>query len=255
MEELHQKPVSDSMTLEEGLLVMLSKLMEMTRLLSKAVVSESTAQMDQCDALSKEVQAQETILTGNLVSGNVRKDLLKGLLRFPYRLERIGDMLESILNCCREKERKGIPFSDKAHAELEQLFAVLLDMMKNLRDAFRAPNRILLEAILAQGNKLGQLVEDFKLAHWERLEAGFCHVEASSMYRDILDSTKHANEYIQKICESLLDLGENRELVNEMMRLSKESCTPGLQARLGSVCEGGGSDAGEILDEKDRGHD
>ncbi len=223
MEELHKESVSKSVPLDEGLMVMISKLMEMTRLLSKAVISGSAAQMDQCEALAKEVHDQEIILTGNLVSANVRKDLLKGLLRLPYRLERIGDMLESILNCCRVKEREGVPFGDKAHAELDQLFAVLQDMMKNLRDAFRTPNRILLEAILAQGKKLGQLVEDFKLAHWERLETGFCHVEASCMYRDILDSTKTADEYIGKMCLSLLELGENEDLVNEMMRLTKES--------------------------------
>jgi len=223
MEELYQEPVSQSVPLGEGLMVMLSKLIEMTRLLSKAVTSGSADQMDQCEALAQEVHDQEAFLTGNLVSGNVRKDLLKGLLRLPYRLERIGDMLESILDCCREKKRKGVRFSDKAHAELEQLFAMLMDMMKNLRDAFRLPNRILLEAILAQGNKLGQLLEDFKLTHWDRLEAGFCHVAASAMYREILDSTKDANEYVQKICLSFLELGENHELITEMVRLSKDS--------------------------------
>ncbi len=223
MEEPYQKPVSSSLPLEEGLVLMVSKLIEMTRLLSKAATSGAAAQMDRCEALGKEVHDQEIILTSNLVSAHVRKDLLKGLLRLPFRLERTGDMLESILTCLRAKKRKGLPFSDKAHAELEQLFAVQMDIMKNLRDAFRVPNRIILEAVLAQCDKVAQMLEEFKLGHWERLEAGFCHVEASSMYREILDSTKTANEYIQKICLSLLDLGENRDLVNEMIRLSKES--------------------------------
>ena len=39
IEKLHEKPVSDSISVQEGLLTMISKLMEMTRLLSKAVQS------------------------------------------------------------------------------------------------------------------------------------------------------------------------------------------------------------------------
>jgi Na+/phosphate symporter len=223
LEELHHRPVSESVSVEEGLMIMLSKLIEMTRWLPDAVANASEARMEQCETLAKEVHEQERILTGHLVSGNVRKDLLKGLLRLPYRLERIGDMLAGIFACCRTKDLQHIPFTDKARGELEQLFAVLLDILKNLRDAFRSPNRVILEAILAQCHKLSQLIEDCKQGHWERLETGFCHVHASSMYRDMLDSTHTANEYVQKTCLSMLELGQNQDLVKEMMRLSKGS--------------------------------
>ena len=90
LEELHQKPVCQDVALEEGLLIMVSKLIEMARLLSKSVVSGSTSQMDRCEALAKEVDEQENLLTQCLVYGNVDKELLKGVIRFPYRLERIG---------------------------------------------------------------------------------------------------------------------------------------------------------------------
>jgi len=206
IEELHQKPASQTLTLEEGLLVMISKLIEMSRLLSKAVVSGSASQMDRCEALGNEVDEQENILTKSLVSGDVDKELLKGVIRFPYRLERMGDMLESILRCCRIKEKRGIPFSDKAHAELDELFDGLMHMLINLRDAFKTPNKTLIEAISADSLKLRNRINDFKLAHWERLEAGICHVEASSVYRDILDSSKTACEYVEKMCETLLEL-------------------------------------------------
>jgi hypothetical protein len=50
------------------------------------------------------------------------------------------------------------------------------------------------------------MFEEFKLAHWERIEAGFCAVEASSVYRDILDSVKSVNEYLVKMTETLQEL-------------------------------------------------
>lgn len=206
IEELHAEPVSEELSLEEGLLIMISKLMEMCRLLSKCVVTGSETQIARCEALAKEVHAQELILTKDLVKSDVRGKFLKGLIRFPYRLERVGDMLESILKCCRAKAGYGTPFSDKAHEEVDQLLNALLEMMTNLRDAFRAPNRLLLETVIAHGKRVNQLVEDFKLAHWERMEAGFSAAETSSMYRDILDSAKSANEYLVKIAETYMEL-------------------------------------------------
>jgi phosphate:Na+ symporter len=206
MEELYKEPVSAKITLEEGVLVMISKLIEGVRLLSKAFVSGSTAQMDRCEALAEDVDEQEDILTKGLVSAQVDRQIVKGVIRFPYRLERIGDMLESMLRCCKIKAKRNIPFSDKAHAELEQLFSMLLNLFTNLRDAFTTPNTVLLENIIADTKKLYEMIEDFKLAHWARLEAGICHVEASSLYRDILDSAKMTGEYVEKMCASLLDL-------------------------------------------------
>ena len=66
-------------------------------------------------------------------------ELPKGLIRFPLRLERIADELDSILTCCRIKARDGIEFSDKAHAELNQMLAIVLDMLENLHDVMTTP--------------------------------------------------------------------------------------------------------------------
>ena len=207
IEELHEKPVFDGLSLEEGLLIMNSKLIEMCRLLSKCFVSGSEKQVEACAALAKDVHDQEKHLTRNLIESKVEHKLLTALIRFPYRFERIGDMLESILNCCRIKAAQGIPFSDKAQGEMEQIFALLIQILTNLRDAIRTPNKVLLESILSDGKRLNELFEECKIAHWKRLEAGFCAIEASSMYRDILDSVKTVDEYLIKMATTLLELG------------------------------------------------
>jgi len=89
---------------------------------------------------------------------------------------------------------------------MDQLFTKLLEMMSNLRDAIRTPNKLILRAIIEDTKEINEMLENFKMAHWVRLEAGFCAVEASSLYRDILDSAKSANEYVCKICETLLEV-------------------------------------------------
>jgi Na+/phosphate symporter len=206
IEQLHTEPVRESISLQEGLLVMVSKLIEMCRLLAKAFITGSETQMKRCEALAREVHEQEKILTKELVASDAKGELLRAMIRFPYRLERVGDLLESTLNCCRSRATHSIPFSDKALAELDGLFTALLGMMNNLRDSLKVPNKVILEAILSDAKRVNQLFEDSKLAHWRRLEAGFCAVEASSMYRDILDSLKSVSEYLVKMTESLLDL-------------------------------------------------
>lgn len=208
LEELHMRRVSEAAHLEEGLLILISKLMEMTRLLSQCMFTGDEAQMDQCAKLADEVHAEEKILTKDLLSAGVRRDLLRGVLRFPFRLERIGDMLENVLNCCRIKARHGVPFSDKANEDLEQLFSALLEMMGNLRDAFSTPHRSLLQNLTSQGENLSRLLEDSRSAHWERVETGVCAPDASSLFRDILDSIRWSSEYLERMCKTLLDMGE-----------------------------------------------
>jgi len=207
LEELHTRPFSESVSLEEGLLIMISKAIEMTRLLSKCIFSGSASQMDTCGALGKEIHQQEKVLTTGLVQSDVKGDLLRGLLHFPFRLERIGDLLEGILKCSRRKVSQGIPLSDKAHAELDQLFEVLLDIMRNLRDAITTPNKVILEYILSRTSKLSGMLEDFQEAHWARLEAGFCSPDAGALYLEMLDSIKEINSYLRKMSNTLLELG------------------------------------------------
>jgi hypothetical protein len=64
LEEFHEKPFSETVALQEGLLIMVSKAIEITRLLSKAVVSGSQAQMNKCEALAKDVHEQEKVQPG-----------------------------------------------------------------------------------------------------------------------------------------------------------------------------------------------
>jgi Na+/phosphate symporter len=207
LEEFHEKPFSESVALQEGLLIMVSKIVEMTRLLSKCLVSGSRAQMEACELLGKDVHEQEKALTKNLLASGV-KTRLSDVIRFPYRLERVGDLLENILKCCRIKARDGIPLGDAALAELDQIFKLLVDMLVNLRDAFLTTNRFLVEHILNNGKKLSQALQDARLAHWERLERGFTAPQASSLFLDILDSVTGVNEYIAKMCDRLVVLAE-----------------------------------------------
>lgn len=207
LQELYRQPFSESFTVEKGVLVTISKIIEMTKLLAKYVHSGSEAQFHDSASLAREVHAQERVLTRHILESGVKGAVLKGLLRFPYRLERVGDLQESILNAFHTKAKQGIPLNDKAHAELDRLFTLLAEILTNLRDAFVAPNKVLLDHIVDQTKQLSQLLDDFRLSHWERVEGGFCHAQATSMYLQVLDAFKATNEYVIKMTETLLGFG------------------------------------------------
>jgi Na+/phosphate symporter len=207
IEDLHGKPVSSSLSFEDGLPIMMAKILEMTRLLSRCLFSGSKAQMRACEGLAKEIHVLEKVLTRSVLSYGEHPELVKGLLRLPFRMERIGDMLESILNCCRVRAEQGVPISAKGCSELDQLFSVLLAMMAPLRDAFVSPEQELLEHVVSRTKDLRRMLREFRSAHWTRLAAGLCTPEGSSLYLDLFDSIKSINEYLQKIGITLLEMG------------------------------------------------
>lgn len=208
LEELRRIQVSESSTLQDGLLNMMDKVIEMTDLLSKSAVAGDRTGAERCEHLYGEINRDEQVLTKNLVSAGIGVHAMKGVVRFPYRLKRIGDLLDVISRCCRYRSDGAIPLTDKAKLELDQIFNILLGMMGYLRDGFVSPRHALLTDIAKRGKTLSEILEYFRSEHWERVEAGKCAPEASSMYREILDSIKWTNEYLEKMSQDLLRLGE-----------------------------------------------
>lgn len=208
--EIFESPPQDITCLEEGLLVMISKLIEINRLLRKCLIIFDPVKAEKCESLAQEIHDEEKKLTGDIVcSPTTTGAILKALVLFPGRLERVGDFLESILNVARIKSRDAIPFSDKANAELNESFDLMNDMLKNFRDLIATRNRDLLDHVRAEQKKIGQLTVDFGLAHEDRLVGGLCTPKASSLYLDVLDSIKSANQNVSALTESLAQLAES----------------------------------------------
>jgi len=207
MEELHQRPVSEALTLEEGMLIMLSKLIEMTRLIRISFSGVSEDKISAAKELGDEVHRLEKILTEELACALTEPpEICRAVILFPAHLERIGDFLESILNCCKIRCRDGIPFTEKAVAEIDAMFLTLLDNMKNFRDAFIRPNKVLLEYVTSECKKLDQTCQDLQLKHVEDLLNGSTAPRSSSLYLDILESTQSINRHLESMASEMLTL-------------------------------------------------
>jgi Na+/phosphate symporter len=212
VETMHNRPVSGSVGVTEGLMIMISKVAEIARLLSRRFSGSLDSEPQTSLRLAGEVHEQSQILTKALVSLQVEEQLFNRLIRFPFRLERVGRMLETILECYRTKALAEITFSENAHREQEQIFALLLDILINLRDALQNPSKQALLAILLQGKRLEEMIREFAGAHWQRVKSGTCAVKASTVMCEILDSAKWANQYVMEMASNLLELGKPQGL-------------------------------------------
>lgn len=217
----------DDLSVEDGLLAMIGGVEDMTRLLPGCMVSCNSSQMDACEEVAQEVRRQAKSLTRKMVASIMAGESPRSLVRFPLRLERIADELDSVLTCCRIKARDRIEFSLKAHSEMDQVFAIILDTLINFADVISAPNSLILRHILSQGDKVSKRLQEARLGHWFRLENGECTPESGSLFLDVLDSLKSSNEYIHKMAADLLAVtGANDNPLWPHGERSQESAPP-----------------------------
>lgn len=204
LEELYQHPISESFTLEEGLLVMLSKLVEMTRLVRISFEGSSQDGIKNCETLADEVHQQEKLLTGNLACTITDyPDMCRAVILFPGQLERIGDYLESILNCCKIMTRESIPLSDKNISEIGEALQTVQQLLSDLRDIIIAPNKHLIQHVISQSEALDQKCQEMQLSHVDRLLEGSTAPKASSLYLDILESIQSIKRHIKEMAKSI----------------------------------------------------
>ncbi len=209
IEELHERPVSSTLTLEEGLLVMVSKLIEMTRLIHEGFTTDSLVRLDACDRLAEEVTEQHKLLLANLsCSALVPPEQCKAFMMFPSHMERVGSLLKNLLEACRIRSQEGMNFSKKANEEVEQMFKSLQDMLVNFRDTLIAPNAFLLDHVASLADSVDQTCQDYELAHVERLLESICAPRSSSVYMNMLDSTKSLSRHVKAMVQKLRELAD-----------------------------------------------
>jgi|GEM_PF-266990 len=215
-EEWHKVPVSEVLGVQQGFLIMISKIIEMARLLSVCILDPSRVRMDQCADYAIQVHKHRKILTADLLSSGWNGELVKDVMPLPFQLEGVAEDFEIVLACCRLKTGEKIMFGSKAQGRLHQSFAVLQDMLTNLLDAFTCYDDLLVQSIITESTDLARLVDDFRSMYRFRDGKSPDQAKATDAYQDILDAVKSANHSVAKICATLLELGASCPISTEV---------------------------------------
>jgi Na+/phosphate symporter len=165
------------------------------RELARAFSHYDRAALGRAEGLAARVHAAERGLTA---------DLLRTPWAFvPGHLERIGDQAETILRCVGIILDQGVPFSDRAVGEVEDLLDRAAELMRLVRDALATRSRALLRVVAQKSTGLAARANRYAEAHEARLVEGVCLPQASSLFLAIVDSLRAIDFHVREIARRI----------------------------------------------------
>jgi len=110
---------------------------------------------------------------------------------------------DALINKMEKKVEANVLFTNKAMAEIEELFTTMHAQFIDTRDYIATKNQHLKKAIKSSDEKLIELSEKYDLVHQQRLITGICMPKASYFYIDITQSIRRISRALTKFSEKL----------------------------------------------------
>jgi len=115
----------------------------------------------------------------------------------------IGVALENLIDKMETKLQLKILFSEKAIAEIKELYTILEKQFRDIKDYVSTGNPTLKAEVKADWEKIYKLIDEYAVFHQNRLITGVCVPQASYLYLDIVDSIKRTSrgllDFIEKV--------------------------------------------------------
>lgn len=169
-----------------------------------------THRFDSLNAAEREgtrLHDEEHALTQQIVHGRADTHLLLEVdqqqLFAPVHLERARDHIELLLQNIRAVIADGIPFTDRARHEVEELVDMAIELLLDLHDLLLTHNRVLQQHVIEAGSALVARADECAAFHELRLIEGVCTPRASSVYLAMLDALKGLEWQVSEIAQKL----------------------------------------------------
>lgn len=203
---------------------------DMLRHARRAFTSHDREHLAAAEQLGRLLRARERALSQQIVRRGTATGIVleadRARLFVPVHLERGEGYLEVLLQSIRQMIVEGVPFTDRARHELEEMLDASIDLLQDLRDLLLTRNKHLRQHVIDAGRAFVARADDCAEFHQQRLIEGVCTAAASSIYLAILDSLKgmewHAGEIARKLerltaadvedIEPVLDAGQPASL-------------------------------------------
>ncbi len=115
--------------------------------------------------------------------------------------QRIALAMENLISKMETKVEMKILFSEKALAEIRELYGIMEIQFRDTKDYITTKNPVLKANIQDAWEKVYRLIDEYAMIHQDRLIAGLCMPKASYLYLDMIDS-------IKRISRELFDFSE-----------------------------------------------
>ena len=119
--------------------------------------------------------------------------------------ERIGDHALNLQESARELHEKDLHFSDAAKEELEVLLTALNDIMALAFDSFAANDPMAAREVEPLEETIDQLIEEIKVRHIHRLQAGECTIQLGFVLNDLLTNFERVSDHCSNIAVCVIE--------------------------------------------------
>lgn len=113
--------------------------------------------------------------------------------------ERIGDYAINLLNRAEEMQDKGITFTPRAQAELEQLFAALREIVDLSVRSYTHTDLVLAARVEPLEQTIDQMCDLLKDKHIERLKTNQCTIDAGIIFLNLLTHLERVADHCSNV--------------------------------------------------------
>jgi len=132
--------------------------------------------------------------------------------------ERIGDHAQNIQESAEELHEKDLHFSDAANTELKTLISALKETLEHAFNSFSADDPSIAVAVEPLEETIDYLIEEIRMRHIRRLQAGECTIQLGFVLTDLLTNMERVSDHCSNIAVSVIE--EQEEGVSRHAYLS-----------------------------------
>ncbi len=157
------------------------------------------------DNIELEVSEYLTRLSGTNLSSNATRRV-RSMLSIINDLERVGDIYYQLSKTFEDMMELEVVLPKEAIKEVENYLDVILEAIKLMRLNMQNVNgSVDLDSAIAMENRINQIRDDMKEAHYLRLEKGIYSTQAGVVFLDFITRLEKIGDHIFNVQESLAD--------------------------------------------------
>ena len=160
--------------------------------------------LDEAQKIGGLVVLESKLLMQNVLSEKEISNVLSTatIVEVLTEIQKIVYSADKMINNLRKKIDEGVLFSDKALAELKDIFSAVLNCLKTSHDLFLTQNPVLVQHILRQTERYDNITSKYAEEHQDRLIRGVCLPKSSLIYLLVLETLKDILWYIKCIAKA-----------------------------------------------------
>jgi Na+/phosphate symporter len=171
--------------------------------IKKGFLTQNLSIMKENKAQFREMLKSRVASVQKIIEETNKTELQKQYLILIPSFQTIGLALENLMSKMETKVELKILFSEKALAEIKELYTILEEQFRNTRDYIATKNPVLKTEIKTGWEKIFKTIDEYAVIHQGRLIAGICVPQASYLYLDIVDSIKRISrgliDFVEKV--------------------------------------------------------